>query len=143
MAQWVVSLRRYIKSVMLSGSVALGYIGKRRNRRGRSGNPFLVSPWRATDSPKWDGGSAMFGWLNGHGLSSGRGPGQDFPLDPGPYLLAGDLQIVRDLEIQPVLRRRSEIPGQAHRGIHGDGPLTVDDGADPVHGNAKGPRAAW
>src|ERR1039458_3008281 len=62
---------------------------------------------------------------------------QDFLLYLRPNLLLRDLQIICALKIQPVLRRRPEIPGQTHRGVHGDGPVSVDDGADPVHRNPE------
>jgi hypothetical protein len=57
--------------------------------------------------------------------------------DLWPNLLPGDIEVVGDLKIQPILRRFAEIPGQTHRGIHGDGPLSVDDLADPVHRNPE------
>jgi hypothetical protein len=42
--------------------------------------------------------------------------------------LAGNLEVVGDLKIQPILRRCAEVPRQTHSGVHGDGallPLTI------------------
>ena len=65
------------------------------------------------------------------------GPWQYFLLDPWLKLLPGGLKVVSDVQIQPILRRCAEIPGQTHRGVHGDSPPPVNDGAYPVHRNPE------
>jgi hypothetical protein len=72
-----------------------------------------------------------------HRGTLGRGPWQYFLFDPWLKLLPGDLKVVSALQIQPILRRCAEIPGQTHRGVHGDSPPAVDDGAYPVHRNPE------
>ena len=58
---------------------------------------------------------------------------------PGTISLSSStyLEVVSDLKIQPILRRCAEIPRQTNGGVHGDGPLAVDNRADPVHGNPE------
>src|SRR5271166_5744288 len=52
--------------------------------------------------------------------TSCSGAWQDFLLDLRTNLPLRDLQVVCALKIQPVLRRRTEIPRQTHGGVHGD-----------------------
>jgi hypothetical protein len=64
-------------------------------------------------------------------------PWQYFPFDPWLNLLPGDLKVVSDLQVQPIPWRCPEIPGQPHRGVHGNSPLPIDNRTDPVHGNPE------
>jgi hypothetical protein len=68
---------------------------------------------------------------------SGGAAGQHIALDPRTERSFHNLKIICRLQIHPVLRGGSEIPGEPHGGIRRNRPLAVDDGADPIHRNAQ------
>lgn len=57
-------------------------------------------------------------------------PHPRFRFQPGRAL--GDAQVVVHLEVEPQLRRHSEIFAESQRGVGGDRALAVDDIADAV-----------
>jgi hypothetical protein len=70
-------------------------------------------------------------------MGLGGGPWQYFLFDPRLNFLSSNLEVECNLKIQPILRRCAEIPRQPHRSVDSDGPLAVDDCADPVHRNTQ------
>jgi hypothetical protein len=68
---------------------------------------------------------------------SGRAARQYITLNARTESTFGYLKIVCRLKVHPVLRGGSEVTGQAHGGIGSNRALAIDNGADPVHGNAQ------
>lgn len=68
---------------------------------------------------------------------SGGAAGQHIALDARTERSFDDLKVVCRLEVYPLLRGGSEIPGEPHGGISSNRSLAVDDNADPIHWNAR------
>ena len=56
------------------------------------------------------------------------------------FCKAGQRQVIVGLQIHPILRRSAEKQGQPDSRIRRDRPLSIDNGADPVHRHADVPR---
>ena len=65
-------------------------------------------------------------------------PRANRPRDPGFELVAGDLQIVVSLQVEPPFGPRPEIPGEPQGGVGTDGSLTADDLANPERRHPQG-----